>query len=155
MVLEERRGSTAVITLDVPTRRNALSMALRSALIAAIEKVEQQPEIRAVVLTGAGGNFSAGADIRDMDARDFASGRDRFRISHRLVRLVIESSKPFIAAVEGWAVGAGFGLALCCDSIVAAEDARFMAGFGKIGLVPDFALLHTLPRRIGEGRARQ
>jgi 2-(1,2-epoxy-1,2-dihydrophenyl)acetyl-CoA isomerase len=130
-------------------------MALRAALIEAIARAEQDPATRAIVLTGAGGHFSAGADIRDMDAADFAAGRDRFRISHRLVRMVIESSKPFIAAVEGWAVGAGFGLALCCDTVVAAENARFMAGFGKIGLVPDFALLHTLPRRIGEGRARQ
>ncbi len=155
MIREDRDGATAILTLDVPARRNALSMALRAALIEAIERAEADPAIRAVVLTGSGGNFSAGADIGDMNATDFAAGRDRFRISHRLVQLVISGKKPFIAAVEGWAVGAGLGLALCCDSIVAAEDARFMAGFGKIGLVPDFALLHTLPRRVGEGRARQ
>ena len=155
MILEHRDGATAVITLDSPARRNALSMALREALIAAIERAEADPSVRAVVLTGAGGHFCAGADITDMNAADFAAGRARFAVSHRLVRAIIASAKPTIAAVEGWAVGAGFGLALCCDTIVAAADARFMAGFGRIGLVPDFALLHTLPRRIGEGRARQ
>lgn len=155
MITEQRDGATAILTLDVPARRNALSMALREALATAIARVEADPTLRAVVLTGSAGNFSAGADIGDMNAPDFAAGRDRFRISHRLVRAIIESRLPYIAAVEGWAVGAGFGLALCCDSIVAATDARFMAGFGKLGLVPDFALLHTLPRRIGEGRARQ
>jgi enoyl-CoA hydratase/carnithine racemase len=130
-------------------------MQMRGELIEAVDRLEADAEVRAVVITGADGNFSAGGDISGMDVTDFATGRERFRLSHRLVRLIVESSKPFIAAVEGWAVGAGFGLALCCDTIVAADNARFMAGFGKIGLIADFALLHTLPRRIGEGRARQ
>ncbi len=155
MLLEERRGATAVLTLNYPERRNALARAMRTELIAAVERIQADHEVRAVVITGANATFSAGGDITGMDVTDFATGRERFRLSHRLVRLIVESSKPFIAAVEGWAVGAGLGLALCCDTVVAAEDARFMAGFGKIGLIADFALLHTLPRRIGEGRARQ
>jgi enoyl-CoA hydratase/carnithine racemase len=155
MLLEERIGATAVLTLNHPERRNALAMAMRGELIDAVERIEADVEVRAVVVTGADGNFSAGGDITGMDVTDLAAGRERFRLSHRLVRLIVESSKPFIAAVEGWAVGAGFGLALCCDTVVAADNARLMAGFGKIGLIADFALLHTLPRRIGEGRARQ
>lgn len=155
MLRLDRIGATALLTIDRPARRNALSMALRAEFVAALERVEADRAIRAVVITGAGGTFSAGGDITDMDATDFAAGRERFRTSHRLVRMLIESAKPVIAAVEGWAVGAGFGVALCCDSIVAAENASFMAGFGRIGLVADFGLLHTLPRRIGEGRARQ
>jgi 2-(1,2-epoxy-1,2-dihydrophenyl)acetyl-CoA isomerase len=155
LLREERTGSTAILTLDYPERRNALAMAMRRELIDAIETIEADRDIHAVVVTGAAENFSAGGDISGMDATDLAAGRERFRVSHRLVRLIVESSKPFIAAVEGWAVGAGFGLALCCDTVVAADNARFMAGFGKIGLIADFALLHTLPRRIGEGRARQ
>ncbi|MDE2197417.1 MAG: enoyl-CoA hydratase/isomerase family protein [Rhodospirillales bacterium] len=155
MLQERREGATAILTLDYPARRNALAVPMRAELVDAMERIEADPAIRAVVLTGAGGVFSAGGDISGMQVADFAAGRERFRLTHRLVRLFIESSKPIIAAVEGWAVGAGLGMALCCDTIVAAEDARFMAGFGKIGLIADFGLLHTLPRRVGEGRARQ
>lgn len=152
---EDRQGSTAVLTLDDPARCNALAMPVRAAMVSALERIEADGNIRAVVLTGGGGTFCAGGDISGMDVADFAAGRERFRLTHRLVRLLVESSKPVIAAVEGWAVGAGLGLALCCDSIVAGAGARFMAGFGRVGLIADFGLLHMLPRRIGEGRARQ
>lgn len=155
MLRETRDGSTAILMLDYPERRNALAIPMRQALADAMERLEADADLRAIVVTGSGGIFSAGGDISGMNVTDFAAGRERFRLSHRLVRLMIESSKPIIAAVEGWAAGAGLSLALCCDTVVAAEDAKFMAAFGKIGLVADFGLLHTLPRRIGEGRARQ
>ena len=155
MLLEDRVGATAVLTLNHPERRNALARPMRTDMIAAVERIEADRDVRAVVVTGANATFSAGGDITAMNATDLAAGRERFRLSHQLVRLIVGGSKPYIAAVEGWAVGAGFGLALCCDTVVAADNARFMAGFGKIGLIADFALLHTLPRRVGEGRARQ
>ena len=155
MIREERRGATALVTLDQPARRNALAMPMREELIAALERIESDPSVRAVVVTGAEGTFCSGGDISGMNAADFAYGRERFRITHKLVRLMVESAKPYVAAVEGWAAGAGMGLAICCDTVVAAEDARFVSPFGKLGLVPDFALLHTLPRRVGEGPARQ
>ncbi len=155
MLRQDRQGATAILTLDYPERRNALAVRMREELIAALDVLEGDASLRAIVLTGAGAHFSAGGDISGMNVTDLAGGRERFRVTHRLVRMLIESSKPVIAAVEGWCVGAGLGLALCCDTVVAASDARFMAGFGKIGLIADFGLLHTLPRRIGEGRARQ
>jgi enoyl-CoA hydratase/carnithine racemase len=155
MLQQTRQGSTAILTLDYPARRNALAVPMREQLVAALETLEADPTLRAIILTGAGAHFSAGGDISGMNVTDYAAGRERFRTTHKLVRMLIESSKPVIAAVEGWCVGAGMGLALCCDTIIAASDARFMAGFGKIGLVADFGLLHTLPLRIGQGRARQ
>lgn len=155
MLTEERDGPTAILTLNYPQRRNALAMPLRSALIAAFERIEADHDVRAVVLTGAGGTFCAGGDISGMNAKTLADGLERFRITHHLVRLMIRCSKPIIAAVEGYAVGAGLSVALCCDTVVAAEDARFGAGFGRIGLIADMALNHTLPLRIGQGRARQ
>jgi 2-(1,2-epoxy-1,2-dihydrophenyl)acetyl-CoA isomerase len=155
MLTESREGAVAVLTLDYPERRNALAMPMRKRLVDALEAIEADRDLRAVVITGAGGTFSAGGDISGMNVADFAAGRERFRLTHHLVRLLIKGSKPVIAAVEGWCVGAGLSVAMCCDTVVAASDARFAAGFGKIGLIADLGLLHTLPARIGQGRARQ
>lgn len=105
---------------------------------------------------GAGGHFCSGGDVGSMDqSTDLAAGRERFRGVHELTRLIIRGSKPVIAAVEGWAVGAGLGLALAADTVIATPGARFRAGFPRVGLVADFGLLHTLPARIGPARARQ
>ncbi|RZK91514.1 MAG: enoyl-CoA hydratase/isomerase family protein [Methylobacterium sp.] len=155
MLTEDRDGATVILTLDYPARRNALAMPMRQALIDAIEALEADPAVKAVILTGAGGTFSAGGDISSMDLPSLLAGRERFRMTHRLVRLLIKSRLPIIAAIEGHAVGAGLSLALCCDTIVAAADAKLAAGFGRVGLVADLGLLHTLPARIGQGRARQ
>jgi len=149
-----RDGATLVLTMNEPSRRNALSMAMRQSFIEELERAEADPAIRAIVITGAGGQFCGGGDITGMDSADFAAGRERFRLTHKLVRLHLESSKPFVAAVEGWAAGAAVGLAIGCDTVIAAEGARFITPFVRIGLIPDYGLLHTLPRRIGEGRAR-
>lgn len=154
-VLEARDGSTLIITLNYPARRNALSMPIRAALIDAFEHAETDRAIRAVVLTGAGGTFCAGGDISGMNVTSLAQGRERFRVTHRMVKLIVHAAKPVVAAVEGHAAGAGLSLALCCDTIVAAQDARFAAPFGRIGLVADCGLNHTLPARVGAGRARQ
>jgi enoyl-CoA hydratase/carnithine racemase len=155
MILECRHGATAVVTLNQPARKNALAMQMREELIGAFERIEADTTIRAVVVTGADGTFCSGGDISGMNSADFAFGRERFRVTHRLVRMMVESAKPFVAAVEGWAAGAGMGVAICCDTVVAADNARFVSPFNKLGLVPDFGLLHTLPRRVGEGPARQ
>ena len=155
MLRESRDGLTAILTLDYPERRNALAIPMRQQLVDALERIEADSTLRAVVITGAGGTFCAGGDISGMDAADLAAGRERFRLTHRLVRLLIKSGKPGLAAVEGWCVGAGLSLAMCCDTVMAAADAKFAAGFGKVGLIADLGLLHTLPARIGQGRARQ
>ncbi len=155
MLTESRDGATAILMLDYPERRNALAMPMRQRLVDALEAIEADRDLRAIVITGTGGTFSAGGDISGMNVTDLAAGRERFRMTHRLVRLLIKGSKPVIAAVEGWCVGAGLSVAMCCDTVVVAADAKFAAGFGKIGLIADLGLLHTLPARIGQGRARQ
>lgn len=154
-LIEARDGATAILTLDNPARRNALAWPLSQALADAMERIEADTTIRAVVLTGAGGTFCAGGDLSAMTIADLAAGRERLRHMHRLVRLLIRGAKPVLAAVEGFAVGAGLSLALCTDTIVAAADAQFGAGFGRVGLMPDLGMLHTLPLRVGQGRARQ
>lgn len=155
LVRREADGDVTVITLDYQARRNALSPALKAQLYGALEAVEADPACRAVVLTGAGGQFCAGGDLDSMRLDGLADGRARMAANHALLRLLARSSKPLVAAVEGWCAGGGIGLALCCDTLVAAEGARFVASFPKVGLVPDFGLLHTLPLRVGMGRARQ
>ena len=154
-LLESRDGAVAILTLNEPARRNALTPALRVALAEAVERIERDGAIRAVVLTGGSQAFSAGGDLGAMEVEGLAAARERFRGLHAIVRAIVKSSKPYIAAVEGWAAGAGFSLALCCDTIVAGSGARFVAAFPKVGLVGDAGLLHTLPARVGQGRARQ
>jgi enoyl-CoA hydratase/carnithine racemase len=155
VLTESRDGATVVLTLDYPARRNALAMPMRQAMVEAMERIEPDPAVRAIVLTGANGTFSAGGDISGMDVTSMQEGRERFRTTHRMVRLLVKASKPVVAAVEGYAVGAGLSLALCCDTVVASAAAQFAAGFGRVGLVADLGLPHTLPLRVGHGRARQ
>lgn len=154
-LVSERDGAVLILTLDQPARRNALAMPLRFALMEALEQAQADKAVRAIVLTGAGGHFCSGGDISGMDVNSALEGRERMRRSHALVRLMVLGAVPIVAAVEGFCVGAGLSLACASDTIVAAEDARFGAGFGKIGLMPDLGLPHTLPARIGQGRARQ
>ncbi len=154
-LIEERDGPVLILTLDYPARRNAFAMPIRVGLIAALEKAQSDKDIRAIVVTGAGGHFCSGGDISGMDVKSAMEGRERMRISHQLIRLMVMGSVPIVAAIEGYCVGAGLSLACACDTIVAAEDARLGAGFGRIGLMADLGLPHTLPLRVGQGRARQ
>ena len=154
-LLTERDGGVLILTMDQPARRNALAMPIRFALIEALRAAQGDKSVRSVVLTGAGGHFCSGGDISGMDVSTALDGRERMRLSHELVRLMVLGSKPVVAAIEGFCVGAGLSLACASDTIVAAEDARLGAGFGKIGLMADLGLPHTLPMRVGQGKARQ
>lgn len=152
---QARDGAVLTLTIDYPARRNALAMPLREELHLILEEAQADGSVRALVVTGADGIFCSGGDISGMDVADTATGLERMRRTHRLIRLLVAGRLPVVAAVEGWCVGAGLSLACACDTIVAAEDARFMAGFGKVGLIADLGLPFTLPARIGAGRARQ
>jgi enoyl-CoA hydratase/carnithine racemase len=154
-VVSERDGAVLVLTLDQPARRNALAMTIRFELIEALRAAQSDKSVRAIVLTGAGGHFCSGGDISGMEVKTAMDGRERMRLSHELIRLMVLGSVPVVAAVEGFCVGAGLSLACGSDTIVAAEDARLGAGFGRIGLMADLGLPHTLPLRVGQGKARQ
>jgi 2-(1,2-epoxy-1,2-dihydrophenyl)acetyl-CoA isomerase len=154
-VVSERDGGVLVLTLDQPARRNALAMPIRVQMIEALRAAQGDKAVRAVVVTGAGGHFCSGGDISGMDVHSAMEGRERMRLSHELIRLMVLGSVPVVAAIEGYCVGAGLSLACASDTVVAAEDARLGAGFGKIGLMADLGLPHTLPLRVGQGKARQ
>jgi 2-(1,2-epoxy-1,2-dihydrophenyl)acetyl-CoA isomerase len=140
-----------VIRLNYPSKRNALSLDLRAALIAAVEAAMADPAVRAIVLTGSGGAFCAGGDISTMQNVAGVAGRQRLGNLHRLARMIVAGPKPVIAGVEGYAYGAGMSLALLCDQVVAAKDAKFCCSFGKVGLMPDLAALWTVPQRVNAG----
>lgn len=147
-------NGVAVLTLDAPARRNALSLSLRAALLDELSAAMADPLCRVVALTGAGGHFCAGGDIAGMEGLEPVSGRKRLETAHRIIRLMVEGDKPVIAAVEGFAVGAGLSLVAAADIVVTARSARFACSFNRLGLVPDFGIAWTLPLRVGTGRAR-
>ncbi len=158
-ILLERDGAVAVITLNKPAKRNAFSRDMRLEMMAHLTALNADPACRAIVLTGAGGHFSSGADLSNVDA-DAApwtpvQTRENFKEVHQLVRLIVSGPKPVIAAVEGLAYGGGFALALACDHVVAAPTARFGGAFCKLGLMPDMGLLWSLKERVGVARAKR
>ncbi|WP_454689715.1 enoyl-CoA hydratase/isomerase family protein [Achromobacter aloeverae] len=155
MIEISKDDAVVLLRLNDPERRNALSMPLRLALLDALREVEADTAVRAVILAGGDKFFCPGGDVTAMGEQPKIAALDRMRILHEIVRLMAYSSKPFIAAVEGWAVGGGLSLAMLCDTVVAGRGARFKAGFGEIGMAPDTGILFTLPRRVGVGPARQ
>lgn len=154
-VLVSRDGAIVTLTLNWPERRNALSVAMRHRLADAIEEAEADRSVRALILTGTGEHFCAGGDLTGMHVESVAEGRERMRHAHRLIRLMVAARMPIVAAIEGWCAGAGISLACASDHVVAGAEAKFLASFGKVGLLPDLGLLHTLPARVGQARARE
>jgi 2-(1,2-epoxy-1,2-dihydrophenyl)acetyl-CoA isomerase len=156
-LLLQRTGAVATITLNRPEARNAIDMTLRGELVGALDEVEADEGARVLVLTGAGGHFCSGGDVKTMRARrhSAAEGRGRVQALNRMVLRLADFARPTIAMVDGFAVGAGTNLALCCDLIVASDRARFGEVFWKIGLVPDGGGTWLLPRVIGMARAKE
>jgi enoyl-CoA hydratase/carnithine racemase len=154
LCIGQTHGATRLLWLNLPKRRNALSPDLRADLREQLDAAIADDKIRAIVIAGVQGCFSAGGDISTMKGITSVAGRARMQNAGALMQSIIESPKPIIAAVEGWCVGAGMSLAAACDIVVASTDAKFSLPFGKLGLIPDLASLYTLPPRIGMGRTK-
>ncbi len=146
------RDGVLTVTLHRPESLNALNGAMRRELLAAFKAAARDDDVRAVLLTGAGRGFCSGADLRGG-----ASEREFRRVItteyNPLIRAIRGLPKPVIAAVNGVAAGAGVSLALACDLVYAADDARLVLAFSRIGLVPDSGLTRTLVRALGRHRA--
>jgi enoyl-CoA hydratase/carnithine racemase len=155
MLREECSDGVTTLTFDDPARRNAFSMEMRLALLGRFRLIEADTSVRAVVLTGGPDFFCVGGDVAAMGSQAVTPALERMRIVHDLARLMTQSVKPIISAVEGWAVGGGLSLAMLCDTVVAGATARFKANFVDVGLIGDIGLLHALPARVGTGRAKQ
>jgi len=152
-LLTDLRNRVLTLTLNRP-KVNALSLELMENLRSAFSQAERDEQIRCVVLTGAGGNFSAGQDIKVFQENiDIPFRHHMVRTYNPLVLQIRRLEKPVLAAVDGICSGAALGLALACDLRIAADRARFVVGFTGIGLVPDSAVSLLLPTIIGLGRA--
>ncbi|WP_327315924.1 enoyl-CoA hydratase/isomerase family protein [Streptomyces sp. NBC_01235] len=147
------------VTLDRPEALNALTPDMRDQLIDLFAKASADPDVRAVVLTGTGRGFCAGADLRGGSAGGERVPGDVARTlrrgAQRLTSAVLDCEKPVIAAVNGTAAGLGAHLAFACDLVLAAESARFIEVFVRRGLVPDGGGAYLLPRLIGPQRAKE
>jgi 2-(1,2-epoxy-1,2-dihydrophenyl)acetyl-CoA isomerase len=144
----------ARITLNRPERRNALDGETRTRFVDAAAAALADEAVRCLIITGAGGHFCAGGDLTSMPATP-REMRARLKDGHRGVRLLLQSEKPVVAAIEGHAAGAGASIALLADTIVMGGSGQITIPFLKVGLIPDWGMLHTLPRRVGAARARQ
>jgi len=147
-------GGVATVTLDRPDKKNALDRAMRVALPRILEQAHDDTSVRAVILTGRGSDFCAGADVREMGGGGIADSMGRVEILHRMVRALVRVDIPVIAAVRGVCIGVGWSMALACDYVVTAPDARFQFGFRHIGLAPDGGAVHLLSQNLGQIRAK-
>ncbi|MEU6427508.1 enoyl-CoA hydratase-related protein [Microbispora sp. NPDC046973] len=150
--------AVATITLNRPDAMNSLTVAMKTALLAAVRRAADDASVRAVLLTGAGRAFCAGQDLREhADNLDRGLGlANTVREHYNPVVLAIATmGKPVVAAVNGVAAGAGASLAFACDFRLAAENAKFSMAFTGIGLAPDSGASWTLQRLVGPARARE
>ena len=145
----------AVLTLDEPKIRNALTAETRIELRDALESLAADPAIHVLVITGAGGNFCAGGDVRTMGETDISKIDARMNDVAATALAVASFPRPVIAAVAGHAAGAGISLACLCDMVIAEETAQFTFSFLKLALGPDWGLSHTLARRVGAAAAKR
>jgi 2-(1,2-epoxy-1,2-dihydrophenyl)acetyl-CoA isomerase len=158
VLLDRLEGAVLTLTLNRPERLNAFNAALIEGLSSALKRAASDNECRAVLITGAGRGFCAGADLAN---RAFAPGEARPDLGEALekglnpiIRGIRNLPKPVVCAVNGPAAGAGANIALACDIVLAAKSAQFLQAFARIGLIPDAGGTFVLPRLIGDARAR-
>lgn len=155
-VIVEKIGRTVVVTMNRPEARNSLTRSVLEALTAAFHDASTDASVRCVVLTGAGGHFCAGADLRRTFAEDpdLMDHLDEYMDAfHAIIRAIIRCPKPTIAQMDGAAVGFGADMALACDLRVASTTSYLQEKFVSIGLMPDGGGTFWLPRLIGTARA--
>ncbi|MBU0521122.1 enoyl-CoA hydratase/isomerase family protein [Pseudomonas mandelii] len=152
------KAGVAWITLDRPDQRNALDIPTLKNLHAVLDEFNADPSVRVVVLTGSGRSFCSGADLAEWaeaEARGALESYGWTETAHALMSRLYSLEKPTIAAINGTAVGAGMDLTLCCDLRIAAQSARFKAGYTSMAYSPDAGASWHLPRLIGTEQAKR
>lgn len=148
----------ATITLDRPDAKNALSPQMADELQAALDALQRDETVGAIVLTGAGGNFCSGGDVKGMGQGAVRSTEQRHAGMQRYRQLTVTLlglDKPLVAALDGVAYGAGFSMALAADIVLVSDRVRLAMVFHRIGLVPDMGAWYSLPRVVGLQRAKE
>jgi 2-(1,2-epoxy-1,2-dihydrophenyl)acetyl-CoA isomerase len=151
-ILFEVKDRAAHLTLNRPEAANSLNPTVAAEMMDAVIRCEEDEEIRALVISGTGRMFCAGADLKEFYTPSDGL-KSRISYFHATLSRLARADLPVIAAVNGVAAGAGMGLACACDLVIAAESARFIMAYARIGLSPDGGTTYFLPRRIGVGRA--
>lgn len=157
-VAYQRSGAVGVLTLQRPDNRNSMTPELLDAFCAAVAEAQADAELRVLVVTGSGSCFSAGADFRSQIQRADTVTRLPHEQSYAMYQpflRLLDLEVPIIGALNGHAVGGGFGLALLCDLRIGSESARYGANFVRIGLSPGMAISYLLPRVVGTQRATE
>ena len=149
------QGTVGVITLDRPDNRNSMTGELLDAFAVASAAARADTNIRCVVVTGSGACFSAGADFKSIVQRADGAPHERSFAMYAPFLSLLDVEVPVVGALNGHAIGGGFGLALVCDVRIGAEDAKYGANFVKLGLAPGMAISYLLPRVIGLPRASE
>lgn len=155
-VLYAVENGVATITMNRPKAMNSMNDGLIDGLHAALDKVEADPEVKAVVLTGSGKAFCAGGDLSYLNGLEGAAEKKAFIAKvGNVAKRITTIEKPFIAMVNAVAAGAGVNLMLACDLVYASDKARFMEAFAKVGLIPDCGGLYFLPKVVGILKAKE
>jgi enoyl-CoA hydratase/carnithine racemase len=152
-VLAERRGSVLVLTLNRPERLNAWTDALEERYFAQLDAAEDDPDVRAIVVTGAGRGFCAGADMSDLERGASVGVETALRDRPRPRTLPLTIRKPMIAAINGAAAGLGLVEALYCDFRFATPEAKLTTTFARRGLIAEYGIAWILPRLVGHSAA--
>ncbi|MRG85963.1 enoyl-CoA hydratase [Salinibacillus xinjiangensis] len=151
----KKKEGVMYLTLHRPDRLNAFSAEMIQGLITAIRQAKTDDTVRVITISGSGRSFSAGGDVKTMGKANSLDTYDHIGTLNELILAMRDVPKPIIAAVHGYAAGAGFNLALACDMILAAEGSQFVLSFSKVGLISDGGGLYFLPRLIGPYRAKE
>src|ERR1700744_3095752 len=159
LVLQSLDKGLLTITMNRPDRRNALSADLTRGLVEAARRAAEDPEVRAVLLKGAGGTFCVGGDVKSMAAgrapMSFENKMVNLRRGMEVSRILHEMSKPVVAQLDGAAAGAGLSIALSCDLRVASASVKITTAFAKVGLSGDYGGTYFLTRMLGSAKARE
>jgi enoyl-CoA hydratase len=154
-LLIEISGATAVVTFNRPAVLNAMNTETVQELGAAVTVLEQNPQVRVIILTGAGRAFIAGADISEINSKTPSQAREYSELGHRVMQQMQSLKKPFIASVNGFALGGGTEVVLSCDITIASEQAKFGLPETVLGVIPGWGGTQRAARLIGTAKTKE